>query len=129
MANPFVYVQLHTRDHSRAKDFYGKLFGWRLQDASRGVHKYTEIAVGRGTAGGMMPAPSPRVPSHWLPFVQVGDVDRSTAEAKNLGAAIIVGPTNVPRKGRYSVIVDPTGAAIALWTPIASSKSRVKRGN
>jgi len=133
MPNPFVYVQLHTQNHEAAKGFYTRLLGWRLSDGSSGKHKYTEIDVGRGTAGGMMRATSPKVSSHWLPFVQVADVDKITGQAIELGAAIIVHPTNVPRKGRYSVISDPTGAAIALFTPIklrrngrakAESKSR-----
>ena len=32
MANPFVHVELHTNDLAKAKAFYSKLFGWKLQD-------------------------------------------------------------------------------------------------
>ena len=32
MANPFVHVELHTRDLAAAKRFYSALFGWQLQD-------------------------------------------------------------------------------------------------
>jgi|SRR5579862_1101699 len=127
MANPFTYVQLQTQDHNRAKSFYSRLFGWRLRDASNGKHKYTEIDVGAGTAGGMMPVVNRTVPSHWLPFVQVANVDKSTEQAKAMGASIIVLPSDVPRKGRYSVINDPTGAALALWTPIRASKRALRK--
>ena len=32
MANPFVHVELNTTDVGKAKDFYGKLFDWKLED-------------------------------------------------------------------------------------------------
>jgi hypothetical protein len=34
MAHPFVHVELHTNDLARAKDFYTRLFGWKLQDVT-----------------------------------------------------------------------------------------------
>ena len=32
MANPFVHVELHTDDVAKAKAFYSRLFGWKLED-------------------------------------------------------------------------------------------------
>lgn len=32
MANPFVHVELQTNDAAKAKDFYGRLFDWKLED-------------------------------------------------------------------------------------------------
>src|ERR1700751_3457050 len=32
MSNPFVHVELHTKDLAKANAFYSKLFGWQLQD-------------------------------------------------------------------------------------------------
>ena len=56
MANPFVHVELHTKDLAKAKAFYGQLFGWQLQDMPMpgGGGNYTMIGVGEGTGGGMM---------------------------------------------------------------------------
>jgi predicted enzyme related to lactoylglutathione lyase len=31
MANPFVHVELNTTDLAKAKGFYGKMFGWKLE--------------------------------------------------------------------------------------------------
>jgi predicted enzyme related to lactoylglutathione lyase len=114
----FVYVQLHTHDAAKAKQFYGSLFDWRLEDSPPGAPEYTEIVTEAGPIGGMMRAASPNIPPHWLPFVQVDNVVESTTKAAKLGAKEIVSPTVVPQKGTYSVIADPTGAAIALWEPL-----------
>ncbi len=36
MANPFVHIELHTGDTSRAKEFYNGLFSWKLEDVPMG---------------------------------------------------------------------------------------------
>lgn len=120
MANPFVHVELNTTDVAKAKAFYGKLFDWKLEDVPMGPGgTYTMIAVGEGTGGGMMQNPVPGAPSTWLAYVLVDDVEVSTRKAESLGATVAMGKTEVPGVGWFSVIVDPTGAALALWKPKA----------
>jgi predicted enzyme related to lactoylglutathione lyase len=118
MANPFVHVELNTTDLAKAKAFYGKLFDWKLEDAPMGGgHTYTLIDVGGGTGGGMMKHPMPGAPSAWLAYVLVDDVASATQKARSLGATIAKDVTEIPNVGWFSVIVDPTGAALALWKP------------
>ena len=31
MANPFVHIELQTRDLVRAREFYSRLFDWKLE--------------------------------------------------------------------------------------------------
>jgi predicted enzyme related to lactoylglutathione lyase len=67
--------------------------------------------------GGLMQCPKPGLPSHWLPYVTVEDVDATAAKAKKLGAQIAMEPLDVPTVGRIAVLVDPHGAAIGLFKP------------
>jgi uncharacterized protein len=116
MANPFVHVELDTTDPAKAKAFYGKLFDWRLEDMPGGDHDgYTLIQVGEGTGGGLMRQPVPGAPSMWLAYVLVDDVRAATGKARSLGATVVKDVTEVPGMGWFSVIVDPTGAALGLW--------------
>jgi predicted enzyme related to lactoylglutathione lyase len=118
MANPFVHVELNTTDLAKAKSFYGKLFGWQLEDVQMGPgDTYTMIKVGEGTGGGMMKHPVPGAPSTWLAYVLVDDIGAATQKAKSLGAQVMKEPTEIPGVGWFSVLVDPTGAALALWKP------------
>ncbi len=112
MANPFVHVELNTTDVGTAKAFYGALFDWKLGDMGG---EYTMIEVGEGTGGGLMKHPIPGAPSTWLAYVDVADVKAATAKAKSLGATILKDATEVPGMGWFSVIADPTGAALGLW--------------
>lgn len=113
MANPFVHVELMTTDVGKAKAFYGELFDWKLEDLP-GMD-YTLINVGEGTGGGMMKTPQPGLPSSWLAYVHVDDASAATEKARRLGATICKEVTEIPGVGWFSVIIDPTGATLALW--------------
>lgn len=116
-SNPFVHVELATTDVPKAKEFYGKLFDWKLNDDS-GVEGYTLIGVGEnayGVGGGMMHVPHPGMPTNWLAYVAVGDLNAATDRAKSLGATILADITEIPGVGRFSVIQDPTGGVLGLF--------------
>ncbi len=115
MANPFVHIELHTQDPERAKKFYRELFDWKYEDVPD--MDYTIINVGEGTGGGMMKSPMPDALPQWVPYVLVDDISASTEKAKSLGATVLADVTEIPGMGSFSMLVDPTGAAFALWQP------------
>ena len=118
MTNAFVHVELHTNDLKRAREFYSRLFDWKLKDEPMpGGGSYTMIEVGSGTGGGMMTNQAPGVPPHWMAYVGVDDIRASTKKAKDLGAKVVVDVMEVGEHGTMSVIADPTGATIAMWQP------------
>jgi predicted enzyme related to lactoylglutathione lyase len=116
MANPFVHVELMSTDVNRSKEFYGKLFDWKMQDMPNpATGTYTLINVGEGTGGGMMKNPMPGAPSSWMAYVLVDDVKAATSKAKSLGANVMKDVNEVPNMGWFSIITDPTGAMLGLW--------------
>jgi predicted enzyme related to lactoylglutathione lyase len=117
VGNAFVHVELNTDDVAKAKAFYGKLFEWQLEDVPMDGGAYTMIKVGEGTGGGLMKNPMPGVPSFWLAYVGVDDIDAATKKAKSLGAKVMKDVTEVMGAGWLSIIVDPTGAVLGLWKP------------
>src|ERR1700688_3811138 len=117
MPNPFVHVELATTDVAKAKNFYGKLFSWTLEDVPMGTEAYTMIKVGEGTGGGIMKHPVPGAPSAWLAYVLVDDVVAATKKAKSLGATVMKDVAEVMGMGSLSILIDPTGAALGLWQP------------
>ena len=119
MPNPFCHVELNTTDIKQAKEFYSKLFSWKLDDMDSPGGGYTLINVGEGTGGGMMKNPVPGAPSFWLAYVLVDDIQASTKKAKSLGAIVMKDVTEIPEVGSFSVLADPTGAHFALWKPKA----------
>jgi len=116
MANPFVHVELMTSDVNKAKEFFGKLFKWKLEDTkAAGDMDYTMVKVGEGTGGGIMKNPMPNAPSMWVAYVEVDDVVQATAKVKSLGGKVMKDVTDIKGMGSFSIITDPTGAMLGLW--------------
>ena len=115
MANPFVHVELNTTDPEKAKAFYGKLFDWKMEDTKMPGGMYTMIDPSGGTGGGLLKHPMAGAPSTWLPYVIVDDVRAATQKARGLGATVVKDVSDIPGMGSFSIIMDPTGAALGLW--------------
>ena len=111
-----VWNELMTTDPEKAGAFYGGLTGWTLEKMDMGpMGFYHLFKRGDTPAGGMMqlPADAPARP-HWLPYVAVADADASAARAAELGATVLVPPTDIQDWGRFAVAMDPTGAVFGV---------------
>lgn len=120
----FSWNELITTDTKASADFYRKLFGWEPtpfvpKGAPAGGPPYTLFKTDANDmgAGGMLQAPMPGIPTHWLPYVVVKNVDRSLATAVGLGAKALMPVMSIGDVGRIAVIQDPQGAAIGLHEP------------
>lgn len=123
----FVWHELMSTDPEAAKTFYKKVIGWKTQPfAESGPGSdYHMWAASQGPLGGVMKLPPEAekadAPQHWFSHVNVADTDTSAAKAKQLGAKILHGPETVPQVGRFSIIQDPQGAMLSLYTPEKSA--------
>jgi hypothetical protein len=101
MGNPLVHVKLNTTCPKRAKEFFGQLFDWVLEDMDMSAGgTCTMIKVGDGTGGSTMKHPVAGAPSLWIPYVLVDDLAAATSRAKQLGAHIIKETEPVPDMAR-----------------------------
>ena len=120
-----TWTELATNDTEGAKTFYTSLFDWKEKTSTGAGMTYTEFSVGDTPFAGMMAIndqmKSMNVPPNWMPYFQVADVDATADNAKGLGAALYVPPTDIPNTGRFSVIRDPQGAVFAIYQPLRSA--------
>lgn len=116
----FVWNELMTLDVPAAEKFYTELIGWDAKDSGMPGMKYTIFNAGEKGVAGLMEMPKDAkeggVPSHWMAYIAVDDVDASAEKVKELGGKIIHGPQDVPDVGRFCIIQDPTGAVVSLMT-------------
>lgn len=118
----FVWYDLMTTDPGGAADFYTKVAGWGTQDWNGGGKPYTMWTTKDAPIGGVMELPpdmQAAMPPHWIGYVGVPDVDESAKQAEALGGRVLTPPMDIPDVGRFAVISDPQGAAIAIFTPKA----------
>lgn len=119
----FCWNELMTSDANKAKEFYRSLFGWEYQSREVNNVTYNMIKSNDQESGGMMQIPADevkKIPSHWMTYIYVDNVDESVAKAEKLGANIIFSATNVEDFGRFAILQDPTGAQVGLWQCLKS---------
>lgn len=114
----FAWAELSARGVEKAVMFYRALFGWapRTTEMGEGVPPYTEFLLGDESVAGaqeMNPAAPADMPSYWLAYFNVDDVDGSYAKALDMGAREMLPPMDFPG-GRFAVVSDPQGAAFGL---------------
>ena len=103
--------ELGAKDIDVARKFYTSLFGWTAKVSP----EYTEWHAGTRAVGGCMTVPMPEIPTHWLVYFMVDDIDASTKKAASMGGDVRVPPMDIPKVGRFSVVADPQGAVFALF--------------
>jgi predicted enzyme related to lactoylglutathione lyase len=102
-----------TPDAKAALAFYEKVFGYTHETMNMGPQGDYYVLMRDGKArGGIMRATEPAAPPAWLPYVSVVDCDATATRAGALGAKIIVPPKDIPDVGRFTVLMDSTGAVI-----------------
>jgi hypothetical protein len=106
--------ELITSDPAAAIAFYTQLFGWGTEAFEGMQGEYTMFTHEGMAFGGVMKTPMPGVPTHWLNYVVVEDIEASIEKSKSLGGEICMGPMDIPDVGRIAVVKDPQGAVIGL---------------
>lgn len=116
-ANSFAWAELNARGVDKALPFYEQVFGWTArQSPMPDGSKYVEFQLdGDSIAGGQeMNAMAPaEMPSYWLVYFGVQDVDGSYRKALDLGAREMLPPMDYPG-GRFAIVMDPQGAPFGL---------------
>lgn len=114
----FSWNELMTTDVDAAKAFYGKLFGWTLEDMPMSDMVYTMAKAGGTEVAGIMamPVEAGNMPPTWGAYVTVDDVEASAKQVEALGGKVVIAPQDIPDVGRFCVICDPQGAALSLIT-------------
>jgi predicted enzyme related to lactoylglutathione lyase len=117
----FVWHDYMAKDPAKARAFYTELMAWKIDEMDMGpMGKYAMLKRGDAGIGGIVPltgAPA-EVPSHWISYISVDDVDATCKKAKELGGKVCVEAFDIPGVGRTAVLEDPTGA---VFSPFKSA--------
>ncbi len=116
-----TWTDLTVDDAEAVRDFYAQVVGWRSEPVDMGGYSDFSMQMpGSGaTVAGICHARGSNagLPSQWLVYISVADVEASAARCRELGGEILVGPKGMGGYGRYCVIRDPAGAVAALFEP------------
>jgi predicted enzyme related to lactoylglutathione lyase len=118
-SNTYAWAELNSRGLEKAIPFYEKVFGWTAKKSEvtpEGAPPYTELQLdGQSILGAMEinPAMPAEVPSYWMIYFGVEDVDAYFRKAIDTGAREMLAPQDFPG-GRFAIVTDPQGAMFGL---------------
>jgi uncharacterized protein len=125
----FVWHELHTTDRAKASKFYATLLGWETKEVTMdpGDPYILCHRAGQQEAGITKSKAPASVPSHWIPYIAVDDVDQAAAKVTELGGKILLAPTEIPTIGRFAAVKDPQGAPFAIYKDAKAYPAEVER--
>ena len=119
MAGNIVHFEIPSQDTTRAKEFWGSLFGWTFETWA-GPMEYHMIQ-GTQPGGGVHPAQPGQ--SGLTVHFDTDDVAATAARVEELGGSVVMPKTPIPSIGYFAVCKDTEGNAFSLFESDESAQA------
>jgi uncharacterized protein len=116
------WFEIPADDLKRAKAFYQKLFGWKINPIP-GMEDYLHMDTGGEDAspdGGLMARMHPA--QTITNYILVPSVTKYMAKVKKLGGEICKPKTTVPNMGHFAICKDTENNTFAIWEMVKKKK-------
>jgi predicted enzyme related to lactoylglutathione lyase len=121
MSNPVVHFEIQADDINRAKNFYEKVLGWKIEQMmtkEKGGMDYWGLTTrpeGQpGINGGLYERPKDEKLNTFDCTVQVADIDKAVEAVKKNGGKITREKGEIPGVGWFARAVDTEGNIFGL---------------
>jgi len=125
--NPVVHFELPYKDGPRAKDFYNKVFGWKIDQLGPEMGDYILVTTAESDArpdqpagainGGMFPFKPDWPMQHPSIVIGVDDINDSMKKITDNGGEVMGEPMEIPGTGLYVSFVDSEGNRNSILQP------------
>ena len=116
-----TWFDLTVPDAEKVKDFYSKVVGWKAAPVSMGDYNDFNMnspESGKTNAGICHKrGGNAQLPSQWLIYITVKNVDESAKMCTENGGKVLSGPKEMSGYGKFCAIEDPAGAVCTLFEP------------
>jgi len=128
VVNAPSWIDLSTKDPAAARDYYGKLFGWKSEpEKDPAAGGYAIARLGGQDAAGIGGQQDPNAPSAWMVYIGTRDATAAAKKVEAEGGKVVAPPFDVMDAGRMAVFQDPAGAFISVWEPKTMNGFGVQR--
>ena len=114
------WIDMSVDNATEVSDFYRAVVGWDVEDADMGDYSDFTMkmpATGEPVSGVCHARGSNAdLPSGWLIYIIVADVEASAKACTENGGSVVVEPHGLSG-GRFCVVKDPGGSVAALYQP------------
>jgi len=120
------WYELNCKNVEVARNFYCNVFGWDYFAKDFGPMVYTCFFKGEEQVGGMVQMTSQwpgDLPSHWMTYFTVDNIDETVIKVKELGGTVCTMPTLIDgMNDRMAMVNDPTGIAFQVMDHVPQKK-------
>jgi predicted enzyme related to lactoylglutathione lyase len=117
MGQPVVHFEVVAADGAAAQEFYGEVFGWKMNADNPMNYALVEkesSSTGDSVPGGIGQGPD-GYPGHVTFYVEVPDVEAALTQIEGLGGTRVMGPETIPGAGvTLGQFRDPQGNLVGL---------------
>jgi len=113
MGNPIVHIEIPVTDLEKAKEFYSKVFGWKVYEKMG----YTLFETGAPPAGSFNRVDKVK-PGGCLFYIAVDDIAKKLEEIEKAGGETVRKKSELPGIGLDALFKDVFGNVLYLFTPL-----------
>ena len=119
-----VHFDIPTEDIKRAKNFYEKLFDWKIEPVPGPMEYYnisTKDEKGIESVGGGM-GKRGQADQKITNYIGVDSIDEYIKKVEDLGGKILMPKTTIPGFGYLATFIDTEGNILGLWKTDETAK-------
>lgn len=117
-----VHFEIPADDVARAREFYGSVFGWQLQDMPEMDYTIVQttavdenqMPTTPGAINGGLMRRSGETPAPVI-TIDVESVDQALTQVEAAGGKVVRPRTEIPGMGAFAYFTDPEGNTLGLW--------------
>ena len=109
MPNPVVHFEVVGSDGAKLQEFYGELFGWKINADNQMNYGIVDNG-GQGINGGVGESPEG---AHVTWYVQVPSIDDHLKKAEEIGGKTVMARTEMDMV-TMAMVADPEGNIVGL---------------
>ncbi len=119
LLNTWLWHELIADVPEDAASFYHKLLGYGVRIVGDGEAGYRVLTRDGAPRAGILENPFEETRPAWVPFIRVADPTALLPKVLAHGGRVVVEPEDDLRGSKLAVILDPSGAPLALqkWDP------------
>jgi predicted enzyme related to lactoylglutathione lyase len=111
----YCHIEIPSNDPTKAKGFYGDLFGWQFTDMPMGEGTYSLYMTAEGGIGGGIWNPPDGMPRQIINYIAVDEIEPVVEKAEAGGGKVVMPTVELPGIGWFSLIADPDGNVFGIW--------------
>ncbi len=114
---PVIHVEIPVRNLARAREFYGRVLGWRFgSEQEDQAGRFTWFMRGQLVGGKLRESEGAQFGDGVQIYCAVDDLDNAVGDVTAAGGSVVAETTRAGW-GRYALIKDPDGTVLAVCGP------------